>query len=143
VLYRAFVRWMVRRAFRDLSAGRVERHVRRFHPEAELRLRGVAPGADGVYRRREAIADALHEKYAREPAHDYRLRDVWVRGTPADTRIAVSWTDRVQRDDGVRAQVRGMNRIRIRWGRVVEEELYRGGAAPDEGERGPGSRLRG
>lgn len=123
MIYHWVVRRLTRRAFNDLSAGRVERHLKRFHEDAVLRAQDAVSGG-GVFHGIEEIATSFRRLYAESPEHDYRIEDVWVRGLPHDTRVAVSWTDRVRRADGTPDSRRGMNRLRLRWGKLVEEDIF-------------------
>jgi hypothetical protein len=122
-MYHALVRAQARRAFADLSAGRIARHLGRFSRDAVLRAHDAVGRAD-VFHGRSRIAEGFGRLYAAAPQHRFVLEDVWVKGGPHDTRIAVSWTD-FARDGEGRAEVRrGMNRIRLAWGRVREEDIF-------------------
>lgn len=122
-MYHAFVRYQARRAFRDLSAGRVARHLTRFAQDAVLRTHD-ATGDGDVFCGRERIGEGFRRFYTAAPEHDYQVEDVWVKGGPHDTRVAVAWTDVVRAADGTPDVRCGMNRIRIAWGRVREEDVF-------------------
>ena len=123
MIYHWIVRQRVRKAFADLSAGRVKRHLKRFRPDAVLRAHD-ATTRGGTFHGTEDIARGFRQLFAATPEHNYRLEDIWVKGPPHDTRVAVSWTDRARRADGSPSLRRGMNRLRLVWGRLAEEDIY-------------------
>jgi ketosteroid isomerase-like protein len=122
-MYHAFVRRQARRAFADLSKGDVARHLSRFAARAVLRTHDATAGS-GLYEGRDAIAMAFRRLFASVPQHDFHVEDVWVKGPPFDTRVAVSWTDCARGADGTPQVRSGMNRIRLAWGRVTEEDVF-------------------
>jgi ketosteroid isomerase-like protein len=129
-MYHAFVRSQARRAFADLSRGNVARHLSRFTAGAVLRTHDAADG-ESFHEGRAAIAQAFRRLFTRLPEHDFHVEDVWVKGPPYDTRVAVSWTDCARSADGTPQVRSGMNRIRLAWGRVLEEDVYVFPAIPD------------
>ena len=52
------------------------------------------------------------------------VQDVVVSGWPWRARVATRFTGRITTSDGTVFHNRGMQYARLRWGRVVEDELY-------------------
>ena len=127
-LYHAYVRRQVRCSFRVLSAVQLKRHLERFALDAELCVHGIAPGC-GRWQGQRSIAASFRRLYADLPHHDFTIEDVWVQGGPGNTTVAVAWTDHAYSAAGTPVGRRGMNRIRLRWGRVVAEDVFVGAAA--------------
>ena len=123
MIYHWIVRQRVQKAFADLSAGRVKRHLKRFRPDAVLRVHDATIHS-GTFHGIKEISGGFRKLFAATPEHNYRSEDTWVKGPPHDTRVAVSWTDRARRADGSPSLRRGMNRLRLVWGRLVEEDIY-------------------
>lgn len=122
-MYHAFIRSQTRKAFADLTAGRVERHSARFHPKATLRV--DRDGSAVLLRGRDTIRASLENEFP-PGRHRFTIDDVVVSGWPGRTRVAVLWSDAAPEGPGRRS---GMNHIVIAWGRVVDERLFAG--APD------------
>lgn len=122
-MYHFITRQIVKRAFADLSSGRYQHHLQRFHPQAKLTIAG-SPETSGTYLSIDAIAKAFEKLYEYLPKHQFDLKEIWVWGSFWNTRVAVAWIDNaVDREDKSITR-QGMNFIRIRWEKVVAEEIY-------------------
>lgn len=122
-MYHFITRQVVKRAFADLSSGKYEHHLQRFHPQAKLTVAG-SPETRGTYQSIDGIKKAFEELYDYLPQHQFNLREIWIRGSFWNTRVAVAWIDKAKDRNGESVTRQGMNFIRIQWGKVVEEEIY-------------------
>ena len=122
-MYHFITRQIVKRAFADLSSDRYKHHLQRFHPQAELTVAG-SPKTSGTYQSIDAISKAFEQLYNYLPKHQFDLQEIWVRGSFWNTRVAVAWIDNAVDSEGESITRQGMNFIRIRWGKVVEEKIY-------------------
>lgn len=122
-MYHCITRQIVKRAFADLSAGRYQNHLQRFHPQAKLTVAG-SEATSGNYQSLDSIERAFEQLYSYLPQHQFELQEIWVRGSFWNTRVAVAWLDRATDSNGESVTRQGMNFIRIQWGKVVEEEIY-------------------
>jgi ketosteroid isomerase-like protein len=77
----------------------------------------------GEYRGRDAIA-AWFDKGWSMFDFDFTVEDVAVAGPPWNMRIATRWRNDLRTKDGQAFPNRGMQYIRLRFGRVIEDELY-------------------
>jgi ketosteroid isomerase-like protein len=113
---------VIRRAFADLSAGRLQRPFRMFARDAVLRFPGDHV-LGGEFRGRAEIRGWFERAWG---MLDVKLdvQDVVVSGWPWRTRVATRFTGRITTSDGKVFHNRGMQYARLRWGRVVEDELY-------------------
>jgi ketosteroid isomerase-like protein len=121
-MYSWVVGRIIRRQFGRLSAGDWRTPVKMFAPDAVLRFPGDHALA-GEFRGREAI----HEWFDRAWTlfdMDFTVDDVAVAGPPWNLRIATRWRNDPRAADGRVFPNRGMQYLRLRFGRVVEDELY-------------------
>lgn len=118
---------MVRRAaratYRALSRGDYEQVVRSFSPDALLTFPGNH-ALGGTYEGREAIRGWFERLYATFP--DLRLDPdtILVNGYPWDTVVATRFRATATAPGGRPYVNEGMQFLRLRWGRVVEDALY-------------------
>jgi ketosteroid isomerase-like protein len=123
LVYKAFVRYMVRRTLAHLSARRLDGLMARFgvlavfHFHGDHALGGEARGA-------AAIRAVFERMYRLFPDLHVEPVTVLVNGWPWDTRIASRLAVRGRLPDGSMYRNEGMQFARIRWGRVVEDHLY-------------------
>lgn len=121
-MYAWLVGRVIRRQFGHLSAGDWRTPVRRFAPDAVLRFPGDHALA-GEFRGRAAIEGWFGRAWSLFDM-DFTVDDVVVSGPPWDIRIATRWRNAPRTADGRVFPNRGMQYARIRFGRVVEDELY-------------------
>jgi ketosteroid isomerase-like protein len=112
----------IRRAFAQLSVGRWEPSFRRFAHDALLRFPGDH-ALGGEFRGRAEIRAWFERAWG---MFEIRIdvQDVVVSGWPGRQRVATRFTGRITAADGRVFHTRGMQFLRLRWGRVLEEELY-------------------
>jgi ketosteroid isomerase-like protein len=114
---------MVRRGYAQLSAGDFDAVVKTFHPSAVLRfsgdhaMAGEQRGIDAV----RAWFDRVHGYFP-----DLRIEpdQIVVDGWPWDTRVATRFRVSATLADGRPYANEGMQFLRLRWGRAVEDYLY-------------------
>ena len=121
-MYAFLVGQIVRRQFAHLSRGDWEKPFAKFTEEAVLRFPGDHELA-GEFRGREAIRDWFARGWSLF-GFDFTVEDVVVSGPPWDMRAATRWSNDLRTSDGELFRNRGMQYLRLRWGRVVEDELY-------------------
>lgn len=114
-------RWIVARAARSAILAGV-----RGKPELATRMMAddvlfEFPGSSsfgGSLRGREAVLAWMRRFAALKP--DYVIRDVLVTGPPWNTRLAVRLSDRI----GETYANEGMQYLRMRWGKVISDEVF-------------------
>ena len=117
--------WIVGRVLRmligRLNAGDVRTLMRGFAPDAKLIFPGGSSFA-GVHRGRDAIEAWLTRFVSLSPS--FELHDVTVAGPPWNMRLGFRFTDHIPLQGGDDYENEGMEYVRIRWGRIVEQRVY-------------------
>ncbi len=121
-MYAWVVGKVIRRQFAHLSAGNWRVPFGRFAPDAVLRFPGDHALA-GEFHGREAIANWFDRAWSLFEM-DFTVDDVVVSGPPWDMRVATRWRNDPRTADGRVFPNRGMQYARIRFGRVIEDDLY-------------------
>lgn len=122
-MYKLIVRRIVRRSFAGLSAGDYEPIVKQFGPRSRFHFAG--DHALGGERRGPAEVRAwFEEMLARFPGIRIEPRDVVVNGWPWNTVIATRLAISATRAGGREYSNEGMQLLRLRWGRVVEDLIF-------------------
>ncbi len=121
-MYAFVVGRIVRRQFARLSSGDWQKPVSMFAKDSVLRFPGDHALA-GEYRGREEIRGWFSRTWALFDM-DFTVDDVTVAGPPWDLRVATRWRNRPRTSDGRAFPNRGMQYLRLRWGRIVDDELY-------------------
>jgi ketosteroid isomerase-like protein len=122
-MYRMIVRRQVRSAFRSLSRGDAEPVVKQFSPSIRLRFSG-AHVMGGERRGVEAVREWFQLVFALFPGIELEPQTVVVNGWPWNTVVATRFTVRATLRDGRPYRNEGMQFLRLRWGRAVEDLLY-------------------
>lgn len=122
-MYAWIVERIVRGGFAELNRGRPEPVLAKFAPDARLRFPGRHALAADV-RGRAAVAEWFARLLKVFPGIRFELHDVHVRGLPWNTRVLTRFTDTVPMPDGGSITNHGVQYLRLRWGRVVEDVLY-------------------
>lgn len=122
-MYAWIVERIVRGGFAELNRGRAEPVLAKFAADARLRFPGRHPLAADV-RGKGPIADWFARLLRTFPGIRFELHDVHVRGLPWNTRVLTRFTDTVPMPDGGTVTNHGVQYLRLRWGRVVEDVLY-------------------
>jgi ketosteroid isomerase-like protein len=122
-VYRSLVRRKAQATYRALSRGDYETVVRGFASDAILKFPGDHAFA-GTFEGRAAIRGwfkRLHETFP-----DFRLEPeaILVNGFPWDTVVATRFTVTATLPNGNPYVNTGMQFLRLRWGRIVEDVLY-------------------
>jgi ketosteroid isomerase-like protein len=119
-MYSWIIGKMVRRTFSRLNAGDYDAVVRRFSPEARFRMHGDhALGGDR--RGPEGAAAFFEESFRFFPGLRIEPQEVMVAGPPWNITVATRFKVRDTTSD---YRNEGMQFLRIRWGRVVEDLIY-------------------
>ena len=122
-MYRLIVGHLLRRAFRHLSAGDYEHVVVKFTPDATFCFAGDhAQG--GELRGPAEIRRWFQRLFRLFPGLAFAPQAIVVSGWPWDTIAATQFRVRATLPDGAIYRNEGMQLLRLRWGRVVEERLY-------------------
>jgi ketosteroid isomerase-like protein len=122
-MYRMIVRRQVRGAFRSLSRGDAESVLGRFAPSIRFFFSGthvMGGEREGV----EAVRQWFQLVFALFPGIQIEPRTVVVNGWPWNTVVATHFTVRATLRDGRAYRNEGMQLLRLRWGRIVEDRLY-------------------
>lgn len=122
-MYRAAVRREVRRTYRRLSDGDFDTVLRSFAPQAVFCFAGDhALGGElvGVER-----IQGWFERFRRLfPGIQLTPHSICVSGWPWDTLVATRFTVTAALPTGRQYGNEGVQLLRLRWGRVVEDRLY-------------------
>jgi ketosteroid isomerase-like protein len=117
--------WLVGRAIRmtidRLNSGDVPALLRMFHEDAHFVFPGRSSFA-GDHRGKPAIEAWLERFVSLRP--EFVVHDVTVAGPPWNMRVGMWFSDRIPIPDGGTYENEGMEHIRMRWGRVVEQHVY-------------------
>jgi ketosteroid isomerase-like protein len=122
-MYAAIVRRIIRSGFRALSAGDYEQVVRLFHPHITFVFAGTSP-LGGERHGVEAVRAWFQQLYVYFPGIQFTVHQVIVRGWPWNTLVATRFSIAAPGIDGGAYDNEGMQYVRLRWGRVVEDRLY-------------------
>lgn len=122
-MYTAIVRRIIRSGFRALSAGDYEQVLRLFHPQITFAFAGTSP-LGGERTGVEAVRAWFQQLYASFPGIQFTVHQVIVQGWPWNTLVATRFSLAAPRLDGSVYGNEGMQLVRLRWGRVVEDRLY-------------------
>jgi ketosteroid isomerase-like protein len=122
-MYKAIVRSQVRRAYAKLSRGEYEDVVARFAPDAVFCMAGDH-ALGGENRGRDAIRDWFARAWRLFP--DLRLEPdtITVSGGPWNTVVGTRFFVSATLPDGSVYRNEGMQFLRLRWARAVEDRLY-------------------
>ncbi|MGV2829523.1 hypothetical protein [Myxosarcina sp. GI1(2024)] len=66
-----------------------------------------------IYQSIDDIKKAFERLYKYIPQHQFNLREIWMRGSFWNTRVAVAWIDNATDRSGESVTRQGMNFIRI------------------------------
>jgi ketosteroid isomerase-like protein len=123
-MYRRIVARRIRATFASLSRGDYEPVVRRFVDDGVLEMKGDH-ALGGERRGRDAVEAWFAATWTRYfPGLQVLPLDVVVTGPPWNTRIATRFDVRATLPDGTDYRNQGMQYLRLRWGRVLEDRLY-------------------
>lgn len=118
-MYRLIVRHVVRRAFRRIRPETIDGVLGAFTDESLFTFYG-----NHALGGRDAVRDFFDRTFRLFP--DIRLEPMTVvaSGPPWDTVAATRFELRATLPDGATYRNEGMQFLRLRWGRVVEDRLY-------------------
>jgi len=122
-MYHYIVRQIVRRAFRRLSAGDYEAVLARFAPTVAFRFSGDHAMGGELYGVPEVRA-WFQRVYRLFPGIGFEPLAIVVQGWPWNTVAATRFRVRAPLHGGRPYANEGMQFLRLRWGRVVEDCLY-------------------
>ena len=117
------VRRIARRSYRALSRGDYEHVVRSFARDAVLSFPGEH-ALSGTFEGRDAIRKWFERLHAVFPDLRLNPETIVVNGFPWDTVVATRFTVSATLPNGRRYVNNGMQFLRLRWGRLVEDLLY-------------------
>ena len=121
-MYRLFVRQNVRRAYRRMSAGDYEYVVRKFGPASVFEFAG-SHELGGERHGIDAVNELFRHLFDRFPDLQLEPKAIVVNGMPWNTIVAVRFAVRAT-VAGEPYRNEGMQLLRLRFGRVVEDRLY-------------------
>jgi ketosteroid isomerase-like protein len=122
-VYRFIVKRIVRRTFRRLSEGDYEVVVRQFGPESRFMFSGDH-ALGGERRGQDAVREWFREMQRLFPGIRIEPLDVVVNGWPWKTVVANHLAISATLEDGRPYRNEGMQLLRLRWGRVVEDLVF-------------------
>ena len=122
-MYHRVVKRNLRNTFAAVSRGDQQAVVRAFAPDAALSFAGDHALA-GTFEGRDAIQEWFRRLFRCFPDLTLDPEKIVVEGFPWDTSVATRFRVRATLPTGARYTNEGMQLLRIRWGRVVEERLY-------------------
>lgn len=122
-MYKLIVRQIVRRAFRRLSVGDYEAVVKQFGPDSRFVFSGDH-ALGGERRGQDAVRKWFQQMLRLFPGVRIEPRDVVVNGWPWNTVVATHLAIGATLEDGRPYRNEGMQLLRLRWGRVVEDLIF-------------------
>jgi ketosteroid isomerase-like protein len=122
-MYHAIVRSFARKTFRRLNEGDLDRFLTVFGPDSTFCFLGDHE-LGGERRGLEEIRPLFEHMLVRFP--DLRIEPITmiVRGWPWNTLMATRFRVLAHLPDGTPYRNEGMQFLRLRWGKVVEDRLY-------------------
>ena len=122
-MYKLIVKQIVRRAFARLSQGDYEAVVRQFGPDSRFQFSGEHElGGERVGQ--DAAREWFRHMLRLFPGIRIEPRDVVVNGWPWKTVVATHLDISATLPDGRPYRNEGMQLLRLRWGRVVEDLIF-------------------
>ena len=122
-MYHFIVRQQVRRAFQQLNAGDYERVLQQFAPDIKFVFAGVH-SLGGECRGVAIVREWFQCFFQYFPGLHFEIQAVLANGWPWDTIAATRFSIHARLSDGNVYDNVGMQFLRIRWGRIVEDYIY-------------------
>jgi ketosteroid isomerase-like protein len=122
-VYRLIVKRIVRRTFQRLSQGDYESIVKSFGPDSRFMFAGDH-ALGGERRGQGAVREWFEQMLRAFPGIQIVPQTVVVNGWPWNTVIATHLAISATRPGGREYRNEGMQLLRLRWGRVVEDLIY-------------------
>jgi ketosteroid isomerase-like protein len=122
-MYKLIVKRIVRRAFGRLSEGDYEAVVKQFGPQSRFMFAGEH-ALGGERRGQQAVRQWFEEMLRLFPGIRIEPRDIVVNGWPWSTTVATHLVISATLADGRPYDNEGMQLLRLRWGRVVEDLIF-------------------
>jgi ketosteroid isomerase-like protein len=122
-MYHAIVKRIARDAFEDLSDREIAPLLDRAAPDLRHTFAGEH-ALGGTRHSRDAFRAWMKRLYRLFPKLTFNIRDMVATGPPWNTRLALFWADRGVAADGVKYQNKGVHRLRLEWGRLMELEAH-------------------
>jgi len=122
-MYKLIVKRIVRRTFMRLSEGDYETVVAKFGPETRFMFSGDHE-LGGERHGQEAARAWFRHMLERFPGITIEPRDIVVNGWPWKTVVATHLFISATLPDGRPYRNEGMQLLRLRWGRVVEDLIF-------------------
>lgn len=122
-MYHWVVKYKVRRGFGQLSAGDYEAVLREFAPNAALSFAGQH-ALSGHHRGIGMVRLWFRRLYRLFPGIRFEIHDVLATGWPWNTVVVTHFSVQANLRDGRPYRNQGMQYVRLRWGRVVEDRIY-------------------
>ncbi len=123
-MYHAIVKRNLHRSFDALNRGQYDVVTRQFHKEATHWFSGEGHPLSGL---RRGLPDILawYDRLARlMPDLRFDIEQTAISGWPWDTVAMLSWRDALHDRAGKPFANRGVHVIRLRWGKVVDLQVY-------------------
>lgn len=121
-MYSWVVRRIVRGTFARMNAGDHLAAVRMFRDDGVFRFPG-SHELSGEYRGKQAVEGWFERAWSLFD-FNFDITDVVVSGMPWNTRVGTRFDVVVTAADGTAFANRGMQYVRLSWGKVVEDEIY-------------------
>jgi len=122
-MYKLIVKRIVRRAFARLSEGDYEPVVKQFGPQSRFLFAGDH-ALGGERRGQDAVRDWFRQMLGLFPGIRIEPQDVVVNGWPWNTVVATHLFISATLPDGRPYRNEGMQLLRLRFGRVVEDLIF-------------------
>ena len=122
-MYKLIVKRIVRRAFARLSEGDYEPVVKQFDPQSRFLFAGDH-ALGGERRGQDAVRDWFGQMLGLFPGIRIEPQDVVVNGWPWNTVVATHLFISATLPDGRPYRNEGMQLLRLRFGRVVEDLIF-------------------
>lgn len=122
-MYHFIVKQKIRNGFQSMSQGNYEAVLQLFDEQVHFSFSGNH-AISGNYHNLKAVRQWFERVYRIFPDIRFEVNNVIVSGMPWNTTVATQFTVRATLKDGRSYQNAGVQILRLRWGRIVEDHLY-------------------
>ncbi len=122
-MYHRIVERIVRKGFRDLNNGNYESIVKQFSPDIYFSFSGDH-AMGGECHNLPQVRAWFERVFRLFPGIQFEIRKVTINGMPWDTVVINQFRIHATLRDGRPYQNDGLQFLRLRWGRIVEDRVF-------------------
>ncbi|MBI1279744.1 MAG: hypothetical protein GC179_16570 [Anaerolineaceae bacterium] len=121
-MYQLIAKQKIRRGFKEISSGNFEPLLSQFAPDIHFTFAGNHALA-GDFHSRDVVHQWFQRVHRLFPHLQIVANRIFVSGPPWDMVVTTQWTVSDTLSDGHRYQNHGVQIVRIRFGKVIEDHL--------------------